>query len=194
MANDDDTLVDRVREYLRAERVHLLHRLDRQTSGVVLFAKTSEIARALREQFENGRVEKTYLAMVRGIAPKEGLIDHPIPRSENGERIDARTTFRLLACKTIEPRSVSLVECKPITGRFHQLRRHLNHIDHPILMDSNYGPTKLNRQFRDEWGTSRLTLHAKEITFDHPMTNDRLTVAAPIPDDLAALWKRIGLT
>ena len=193
MDNDPDTLVDRVRAYQGGGKVHPMHRLDRQTSGVVLFAKNPETARTLRTQFDDGLVKKTYLAMVRGIAPESGFIDHPVPASESGPRIDAQTGFRRLAAVTLEPRAVSIMECKPVTGRFHQLRRHMSHIDHPILLDSNYGPTKLNRAFREAWGLSRLTLHASRLEFVHPNRVVPVAVDAPLPADLAEPWGRMGV-
>jgi tRNA pseudouridine65 synthase len=194
MGQDEDTLVDRVREWQGGGKVHPLHRLDRQTSGVVLFARHPDAARAAREVFDAGAVEKTYLAMVRGIAPDSGFIDYAIPKSEDGERIDAQTHFRRIASAELSPRAVSVVEARPVTGRFHQLRRHLRHIHHPILLDSNYGPTKLNRAFKREWGLPRLTLHALRVELDHPLfDNTRLVIESPLPDDLAQPWTEMGV-
>ncbi len=192
MGRDEVTLVDLVRDYLGPGKVHPMHRLDRQTSGVVLFAKSPEVTRFLRTEFDEGRVDKTYLAMVRGIAPDDGFIDHPVPKSEDGERIDAQTKFRTLASIEVEPRAVSVVECKPITGRFHQLRRHMCHINHPILLDSNYGPTKLNRKFKEQWGMPRLTLHCSSLTFARP-DGATMTVDSELPEDLAEVWTRMGI-
>ncbi len=193
MGNDEETLVDHVREYQGGGKVHTLHRLDRQTSGVVLFARDPETTRVMREHFDEGLVEKTYLALVRGVAPDSGEIDYAIPKSEGGDRIDAQTTFRRVAQAAVEPRAVSLVEAKPKTGRFHQIRRHLRHIHHPILMDSNYGPTKLNRAFKEAWGLSRLTLHARSIEFEHPHSGHVVSVHAEVPDDLAEPWRALGV-
>lgn len=193
MGNDEVTLVDHVRSYFGGGKVHPMHRLDRQTSGVVLFAKSPEVARSVRETFDSGEIEKTYLAMVRGIAPDEGFIDYAIPKSEDGPRVDAQTAFRRVGEVRVEPREVSIVEAKPVTGRFHQLRRHLRHIHHPILLDSNYGPTKLNRAFKAEWGLPRLTLHASRLALPHPQTGDILSVSSELPDDLAEPWTKMGI-
>jgi tRNA pseudouridine65 synthase len=193
MGRDEDTLVDRVRDVQGGGKVHPLHRLDRQTSGVVLFARHPEAARAMRETFDEGRVAKTYLAMVRGIAPAEGFIDYAIPRSEDGDRIDAQTAFRRVASAELAPRAVSVVEAKPVTGRFHQLRRHLRHINHPILLDSNYGPTKLNRAFKADWGLPRLTLHASRLEFIHPLSGDSVAIESSLPDDLRGPWEAMGV-
>lgn len=193
MGNDEVTLVDHVRDYFGGGKVHTMHRLDRQTSGVVLFAKSPEAARTLRTFFDDGSIEKTYIAMVRGVAPDDGFIDYAIPSSEDGPRVDAQTAFRRLATVEVEPREVSLVEAKPVTGRFHQLRRHLRHIHHPILMDSNYGPTKLNRAFKAEWGMPRLTLHAHRLAVPHPVGGERVEIEAKLPDDLAGPWTEMGI-
>ena len=111
---------------LLGARVFPPHRLDRGTSGALALALSSEVARALHEAFEEGRVTKRYLALVRGVPPEEGVIDHPVPRSEGGERVPAVTAYRRL--HVFE--RYSLVEAVPRTGRFHQIRRHLDMIGH----------------------------------------------------------------
>ncbi len=193
MARDDVTMVDLVRDYLDAP-ARPAHRLDRQTSGVLLFAKSSEAAAALRDAFDAGAVDKTYLALVRGV-PKTagGHIDHPIPRSEGGERVEAQTDWELIESAATEPRHVSLVRAHPRTGRFHQVRRHLKHIDHPILGDANYGKGKLNRAFREKYGLERLALHAAELVCVHPRTGESCNFTASVPADLAEPLSRMGL-
>jgi tRNA pseudouridine65 synthase len=169
--------------------VYPVHRLDRATSGVLLFALDPEAARALQEQLEAGTVHKRYLALVRGIAPEEGVIDHPIPRDEDGPRVPAVTAFRRL--DTFE--RYSLVEAVPRTGRRHQIRRHLKHISHPLIGDVLYGKGEHNRLFRDRFGLHRLALHALEITFAHPDDGRPLCIAAPVPEDLAGPLRAMGL-
>ena len=169
--------------------VYPVHRLDRATSGVLLFALDPEAARALQEQLEAGTVHKRYLALVRGITPEEGVIDHPIPRDEDGPRVPAVTAFRRLG--TFE--RYSLVEALPRTGRRHQIRRHLKHISHPLIGDVLYGKGEHNRLFRDRFGLHRLALHALEITFAHPDDGRPLCIAAPVPEDLAGPLRAMGL-
>jgi tRNA pseudouridine65 synthase len=169
--------------------VYPVHRLDRATSGVLLFALDPEAARALQEQLEAGTVHKRYVALVRGIAPEEGVIDHPIPRDEDGPRVPAVTAFRRLG--TFE--RYSLVEAVPRTGRRHQIRRHLKHISHPLIGDVLYGKGEHNRLFRDRFGLHRLALHALEITFAHPDDGRPLCIAAPVPEDLAGPLRAMGL-
>jgi len=182
---DRVTLAGLVRELLGAGAVHPLHRIDRGTSGVVLFALEPRIAAAMREPFETGAVEKRYLAVVRGVAPAEGIVDHPIPRREDGPRMDAATSFRRIAVAEIEPRSLSLVEAVPGTGRLHQVRRHMKHAGHPVIGDANYGVGALNREIARRYGLGRLALHARSLVLDHPVTGARLEIVSPVPDDLA---------
>lgn len=190
---DTTVLVDLVREALQVEVAHPLHRLDRQTSGVVLFALSAEIAAKMSSAFENGRVEKRYLALVRGVAPDEGRIDHPIPRRENGPRVPALTEFRRVAEAPTRPRHVSLVEALPRTGRLHQVRRHLKHIDHPVIGDANYGKGAVNRALAERYGLGRMALHATSLSFRHPVSGDDITVRAPLPPDLRTPLARMGL-
>lgn len=169
--------------------VYPVHRLDRATSGVLLFALDPEAARRLQEQLEAGTVRKRYLALVRGITPEEGVIDHPIPRDEDGPRVPAVTEYRRLG--TFE--RYSLVEAVPRTGRRHQIRRHLKHISHPLIGDVRYGKGEHNRLFRDRFGLCRLALHALEIAFAHPGDGRPLCLAAPVPEDLAGPLRAMGL-
>jgi tRNA pseudouridine65 synthase len=86
-----------------------------------------------------------------------------------------------------------LVEAHPRTGRFHQVRRHMKHIHHPLIGDANYGKGALNRAYRDEYGLARLALHAASLTFDHPMTSERITIASVLPDDLQRPFDQMGV-
>jgi tRNA pseudouridine65 synthase len=190
---DDVVLVDLVREISGEGKVHPVHRLDRGTSGVVLFARGSEIAAKIQACFESGRVVKRYLALVRGVAPDHGEIDHPIPRKKKGPRVEAQTAFRRLASAETEPRHVSLVEAFPKTGRLHQVRRHLKHIDHPIIGDANYGKGQINREMAERYGLERLALHAASLRFEHPITGAPVEIQSPIPIDLHAPLERMGL-
>jgi tRNA pseudouridine65 synthase len=189
--NDDDVALFRVRDALGGAHVYPIHRLDRGTSGALLFARTREAAAALSRSFEEGRVEKRYLALVRGTAPEEGLIDYPIPRSEDGPRVPARTRFVRLGRSPVD--RCSLVLATPETGRLHQIRRHLRHIDHPLVGDVTYGSGAINRHYRATYDLHRLALHAAHLAFEHPRTGARVEVDAPVPHDLAAALARLGL-
>lgn len=174
---------------LAGRHVHAVHRLDRATSGALVFALDSGTTGRLQEKFAAGEVEKRYLALVRGIPPEEGIIDHPVPRSPGGPRIPAVTEFRRLA--TFE--SYALVEARPRTGRFHQIRRHFKHLSHPLIGDVRYGKGEHNRLFRERFGLHRLALHALELAFDHPETGETLRIVAPVPEDLAGPMRAMGL-
>ncbi len=191
-ANDDDVALFRVRDAIGAY-VYPVHRLDRGTSGALLFARSAEVAAALGETIEAGRLEKRYLALVRGSPPTEGVVDYPIPKEEHkgAARVPAITRFRLVARSTVD--RCALVEAIPQTGRLHQIRRHLRHLNHPLIGDVNYGSGEINRHYRATYNLHRLALHAHLLAFDHPMTGARVVVRAPMTDDLALPLAALGL-
>jgi tRNA pseudouridine65 synthase len=183
--NDDDVALFRVRDAIGAH-VYPVHRLDRGTSGALLFARSAQMAADLGASLQAGRLDKRYLALVRGTPPVEGVIDHPIPKEEakGSARVAALTRFRLIARSPVD--RCSLVEALPLTGRLHQVRRHLRHLNHPLVGDVNYGSGEINRHYRAAYGLHRLALHAHVLAFDHPRTGERVVVRAPMADDLAA--------
>jgi tRNA pseudouridine65 synthase len=193
-ANDDDVAMFRVRDMLGAH-VYPVHRLDRGTSGALVFARTREAAATLTASFESRQVDKRYLALVRGEPAASGTIDHPIPRSVgkyvDGPRVPAVTHYKLVARSTVD--RCSLVLALPETGRGHQVRRHLRHLGHPLVGDVNYGRGEINRRYRAEYGLHRLALHALDIAFDHPVTQARVAVTALMPDDMGLALERLAL-
>lgn len=177
------------REMNGGGHVYPAHRLDRPTSGVLVFARDPQTASTLGNLMMAGEVSKTYLAMVRGWLPEQGLIDHPLrdepeDRRRKGEPQslrEARTRYRRLATTEIpiaiegHPTSrYSLVELYPETGRKHQLRRHMKHIGHPIIGDANHGRGRHNRYFADRFGQGRLMLAATELALRHPVSGETL--------------------
>ena len=190
--NDDDVALFRVRDAIGAY-VYPVHRLDRGTSGALLFARSAEIAAALGAGFAAGRVEKRYVALVRGTPPDNGVIDHPLTTKETkgGARFPAVTRYRCLARSAVD--RCSLVEAIPRTGRLHQVRRHLRHLNHPLVGDVNYGSGEINRHYRATYNLRRLALHAHLLAFDHPAMGTRVVVRAPIGDDLALPLAALGL-
>ncbi len=189
-ADDEDVAMFRVRDAVGAQ-VSPVHRLDRGTSGALLFARSSVAAALLGRDFENGNVDKRYLALVRGEPPEAGLIDHPIPKQESGARVEARTRFVRIARSSVD--RCSLVEVMPETGRLHQIRRHLKHIHHPIIGDVNYGSGEINRHYRARYHLHRLALHAHLLAFAHPISRERVVITAPLPDDLGSALVALGL-
>ncbi|MFN4360234.1 MAG: pseudouridine synthase [Hylemonella sp.] len=169
------------------------HRLDKGTSGVLLFALDAETARVLCQAFEApDRVRKTYRAVVRGWPAPEGLVDHPLRRLEDDARAgrtevqEAQTRYRTLACHALPlpygdfaVTRCALVELQPLTGRRHQLRRHMKHIAHPILGDATHGKGPLNRAVADWLGVQRLWLHALRLELTHPVSGAALRIEAP---------------
>lgn len=188
---DAHTAVDQARAQLGRD-VYPVHRLDRQTSGVWLVALRADIAARAQTAFEAGQVHKRYLALVRGETPLEGDVHSPLPRREGGPPVPALTRFRRLAHECVAPRSVSWIEALPVTGRPHQIRRHLKHASHPLLGDANYGRGDLNRAFRARFGLCRLALHASALSLPHPVDGRRVHICAPLPDDLAAPLRQMG--
>jgi 23S rRNA pseudouridine1911/1915/1917 synthase len=184
----------------------IAHRLDRETSGVVLCGRTRDAERALKKAFEAHRVSKTYLAIVRGeIELDERRIDLPMASVREGLHVlmEVQTEGGLHAeteLRVIERRSGhSLVELRPRTGRQHQLRVHLSAIGHPIVGDKLYGPereapfleyieTGMTPELHARLGHERHALHAHSVTFAHPVSAEQTTVRAPLASDLVRLW------
>jgi tRNA pseudouridine65 synthase len=181
-------------------KVYAVHRLDKGTSGVLVFALQPGAGKALTTQFEAQQVSKRYLALVRGHPPESGEIDHPLSRIRDdyewsgksmvSEAQAAVTRFRRLA--TVEcdvsvdkyPTSrYALLELEPLTGRRHQLRRHLKHVSHPVIGDSTYGKGRHNRFFQQAFGCHRMLLASVSLTLVHPVTGQPLTLIAPVAED-----------
>jgi tRNA pseudouridine65 synthase len=187
-ANDRETALSLTRD-LAGRHVHAVHRLDRATSGALLFALDPESAALLRVELDAGGFEKRYLALVRGVIADALEIDHPLASEPGAERKPARTSVRRLACFE----RYSLVEATPHTGRTHQIRRHLKHVSHPVIGDTRYGHGEHNRAFRERFGLHRLALHAAYLSFDHPRSGERIRVRAPVTSDLAGPLQAMAL-
>jgi tRNA pseudouridine65 synthase len=175
------------REMNGGEYVYAVHRLDRPTSGLLVFARDQETASILGKAFMSGDVRKRYLAMVRGWIPEDGTIDYPLrdedPFGGDAEGVvrEAVTRYKRVATTEIpvaiegyNSSRYSLVELYPETGRRHQLRRHMKHISHPIIGDANHGRGRHNRYFAERFGQGRLMLAATGIAFAHPRTGEPL--------------------
>jgi len=242
------------------QRVYPVHRLDKGTSGALLFALDAAAARSLGAAFDGAQVDKRYLAVVRGWIAESGLVDHPLRRQDDGygapaaqsgiarkilqvadgapgriEAQDAVTRFRRLACAEIPQRidgddralpaagestsrqaggvqtgalavadqrfqtsRYSLVALQPLTGRQHQLRRHLKHLAHPIIGDATYGKGAHNRFIAARFGVNRLLLACLSMCFPHPTDGRAITVEAPLADDFRRLlacfgWENMAL-
>ncbi len=191
-AHEGEAALQLLRDQL-GQPVWPVHRLDRGTSGVLLFALSAAVASLLGAMFEQGRMDKRYLALVRGW-PREdaGLIDHPLARdpelpSAGQALLAAQTRWQVLA-RTEWPLStdtrfattrVALLAAEPLQGRRHQIRRHLKHIAHPILGDATHGKGPLNRAVAAHLGLNRLWLHAERLALTHPVSGAALTLLSP---------------
>lgn len=185
------------------QRVWVVHRLDRETSGVLVFARTATAHRALSMAFESRAVQKTYLALVAGaLSAPAGRIEvalhdarrgksRPAAPGEPGAR-EACTDYRVMSTWHHGPAAVSLVEARPATGRHHQIRVHLRSIGHPILGDAVYA--RRGPAWRATLPVPRLALHASTLDLPHPVNGRRLVVDAPLARDLVALvdWLDAG--
>ena len=188
-AQDRVVVMSLVRNQLKRD-VYPAHRLDRGTSGALLFGLHPAALRTLNAEFEAGGVEKRYLALVRGrLDPREGLVDYAIPRTEDGERVPAQTLYRVVH----QLEHYALVEARPLTGRLHQVRRHFKHLRHPIVLDLQHGRGRFNARCQADCGIARMALHAAEITFSHPTHGARVRVVAPLPEDLLAPFRRLAI-
>ncbi|WP_318491948.1 tRNA pseudouridine(65) synthase TruC [Photobacterium leiognathi] len=186
------------------QHVFPLHRLDRPTSGVLLFGLSSEIAAEMMPMFAGRDMHKTYHAVVRGWIKEAAVLDYPLKveldkiadknASEEKEAQPAVTAYEPLA--TVEtdiavgryPTSrYCLVEMKPETGRKHQLRRHMHHLSHHIIGDVNHGDGRHNRMFREHYDCHRLMLHASRLQFAHPITGEPIDICA----DIDETWQRV---
>jgi tRNA pseudouridine65 synthase len=188
-AQDETTVYDVVRDEIIRAPIHTVHRLDRGTSGVLLFALQPEVAQWIQQQMVEGRVYKRYLALVRGPLRDRWFIHHPIKQPPMEHRVEATTEFIPLA----HSGRWTLIEARPITGRTHQIRMHLRHIGHPIVGDVNHGKGEVNRFFRDEYGFSRLALHAAEFVLPHPDGTRSVAIKAPLPQDFQNVLTQLGI-
>lgn len=192
------------------QHVFTVHRLDRPTSGVLLFALDSDTARLMTEQFANHQIQKEYLAIVRGWAPLRHFLDYPLKEeldriadkfaNQDKDAQPAKTYFRCLhrveVPHAVTPRHpttrYSLVKCLPLTGRKHQIRRHLAHLRHPIIGDTSHGDGKHNRFFKDQYQCDRLMLHHQTMQFKHPHTNEYVSITASLDERWQARFQEFA--
>ncbi len=179
----DEYAVDKLTNQM-GKKVHLVHRLDRKTSGVLLFAFDKETLKLISDQFMNREVEKKYLAILRGWTKEEETIDYYLT-NENEIVQNAVTYYRRLQISEIElpflkhPTSrYSLVEATPETGRFHQLRKHFKHILHPILGCRKHGCNKQNKLWLNTFNITAMPLHSHYLSFQHPMSHQAVSIRA----------------
>ena len=172
---------------LEGKIAYPVHRLDRKTSGLILFSKSKEQVASFQSLFETNQISKTYLALLRGHISESGTIDSPV-KNDRGNYKDAFTEYRCIKHFELptpvvpyETSRYSLVEFKPQTGRMHQLRIHANKISHPIIGDHKYGNRHHNHMFADTLGITNLFLHASSLDFKHPITQKQINLYVEPP-------------
>jgi 23S rRNA pseudouridine955/2504/2580 synthase len=205
------TLMDQVLKYLNYNETvfkpYLAHRLDRDTSGILIIGKTKPALEYFFKTFKNNQVQKTYLALVLGkMKKKTDLIDLPILKKDRGiqkSQIDleygktAQTEYKVLDCQEIkfdqQTYDVSLLELKLHTGRTHQIRVHLQAINHPIIGDRQYGEWEINKIFKNKFSLKRQFLHAYSLIFNHPLSAEKISLKAELSEDLSAILSKLQI-
>lgn len=183
--NADTFAVQELRNQLD-RHVYPIHRLDRKTSGVLLFALNPDTHRLMQQSFADRKVKKEYLAIVRGYTEDAGTIDYALT-NDKGKEQEAVTHYQTLERTEIPvpfgkhlTSRYSLVAIQPETGRMHQIRKHFAHILHPIIGDRPHGCNKQNRLFKEKWEMTTMLLHARQLTFEHPVNQTEIVLKAEI--------------
>ena len=205
--NETQFLMQLVRDQI-GQHVYTVHRLDKPTSGLIILALNSDIARRLSAQLEAHQVEKTYIALVRGYIHEAQRIDYPLVEQLDKMTDDlkkdnpakpALSDVAPMACFELpypvgkhQSGRFSLVELKPLTGRKHQLRRHLRHIFHPIIGDTTHGDGRQNRFMQEHVGIHRLALCAVGLSFEHPFTGEALNIRCGLDESLLGIERMIN--
>ncbi|WP_022942439.1 tRNA pseudouridine(65) synthase TruC [Psychromonas hadalis] len=200
--------VQKLRDQI-GQHVYPAHRLDRPTSGVLLFILDKNYLPDVMAQFAEQKTKKRYLAVVRGHIG-EGFLDYALKKkldkiadkhaNQDQQAQEAKTAYKGIAFCELPiavrpyPQSrYSLVELTPQTGRRHQLRRHMKHLYHPIIGDTTHGDGKHNQMFRDNFDSDRLLLHAEYLGFTHPVTGKKVEIHAPLDNTFKSLLKKMEL-
>lgn len=188
LQNQEKCLVEILEEKF-AQRFYPVHRLDRKTSGLIIFCKDSKQVKYFQALIEEQKITKKYLALVRGFVTEAVEIDSPIKSDDNQVYKKALSIFTPLDAIelpiAVQPYSTarySLIEMEPKTGRMHQLRKHANKIAHPIIGDPKYGNRHHNHAFIEHFNTDFLYLHAYFLEFIHPLSHELVKILAPLPD------------
>ena len=197
IGNADEFALQMLRDQI-GQKVYPCHRLDRKTSGVLVFALDRETLSQMMTQFAEGKVSKKYLAIVRGYTLDEETIDYAL-KDDSGKSKEAITHYKTLEMVELDvpfgkhqTSRYSLVEASPQTGRMHQLRKHFAHILHPIIGDRPHGCNKQNKLFLEKWDLKEMLLHARSLEFDHPKTNETLQLKANTHPEFQRMTEMMG--
>lgn len=197
ISSDRRFLLQELRNQI-GQRLYPVHRLDRPTSGVIVLALHSEAAQKLQTLFLEKQIQKTYWAVVRGYTKTEGKIEATVQEDKNSPALDALTRYKRLAtvelpiAVDIYPTSrYSLVQAQPVTGRYHQIRKHFARVSHPVMGDVKHGTSVHNRFFREHYHWHRLMLRAKTLELTHPYSQEKLKLDAGIDPEFTALLESL---
>jgi len=187
ITEDKQFVLQLLRDQIRT-KLYPIHRLDRGTTGVLIFAKSKEAASQLGQQFQKHIIGKQYLAIVRGFIEEQfWTVDYALAKETWLEKKVAITHFEQLAKVEIpvaigryETARYTFVKAMPETGRRHQIRRHLSHLRHPVIGDKRHGDVKHNTHWREQFGIGRMLLHAQSLQFVHPFEQLRTVIDAPL--------------
>lgn len=196
--NTDVYALQLLRDQLN-QKVYPCHRLDRKTSGVLVFALSKEVQKMMNDSFMNNETSKSYLAIVRGFTEDSGSVDYALT-NDKGKLQEALTHYKTLV-KTELPIPLgkfsssrySLVEVTPVTGRMHQIRKHFAHIFHPIIGDRPHGCNKQNKLFLEKWEMSNMLLHAESLRFVHPVSEIMVEIKASVPSEFERMLNVLEL-
>lgn len=199
ISEDKVSILPLLRDQL-GQRLFPIHRLDRGTSGVLIFGKTREAASALNALFRSREVGKEYQAIIRGYVTETGHIDYPLARDIDKDPQEAVTDYIRISQSEMDfsvgkyPRSrYSLVNIHPKTGKFHQIRRHFSHIRHPVIGDKRHGDCKHNKYFSKTLDIHRMLLHASKLSIRHPFEDRILGLEAPLDASFTKAVVLLGL-
>ena len=181
------------------QTVYPVHRLDRKTSGVLLFALSSEMNAAMQTQFMDGKVSKHYLSIVRGFTADKETIDYALTR-DDGKVQEAITHFETISKSEIElphgkfdTSRYSLIDVAPETGRMHQIRKHMAHLRHPIIGDRPHGCNKQNKLFLEKFNMNTMMLHARQLKFTHPVSGEEVVINADVQSEFDRMLTELNL-
>ncbi len=181
------------------QKLYPIHRLDRKTSGIILMATEKHYVSKFQKLMTQNKIEKTYLGLVRGFTDEHGIIDSDVKGRDAHVYKTALTEYIMLNKIELNIPVIpyntsrySLLKLHPKTGRLHQLRIHMNKINHPLIGDPKYGDRFHNRMFIDTLKCDKLFLHAQKLTFNHPFINKEITITADLPSDWHTIFKKFG--
>jgi len=197
-ANANESAQQKLRDQI-GRHVYPVHRLDRATSGVLLFVTDKSLLQVFTRMFNENTIHKQYIAILRGHLKEAGRLDYPVKKETGKSRTEAITNYKPLAYAELNiavgrypSARYTLAEASPETGRWHQIRQHFGHLRHYIIGDKKHGDRDHNRFFEDKLKCSNMFLHAHKLSFVHPLTEEHITIFAELPEYWNPIVVRMG--